>query len=262
MGPERYSMVLDAPSIAKTIRPGQFIHVRCSGGLEPLLRRPFSLHRKTGRTIEILYKIVGKGTKEVAKKEKGDFLDIIGPLGNGFDTKLITHNSSLITILVAGGMGIAPLVALAEHIVHSPQSTAHKEKLHVLIGACTKSHILCEDDFKNLNAVVSIATEDGSKGRKGLVTDLLSYFLPSTVDCRLWTIYACGPNAMLAEVARIAKTRRVPCQLSLEERMACGVGVCLGCPVKVMSYKLRVMSYEYKMVCKDGPVFNAGEIIW
>src|SRR3989338_5243861 len=152
IGPQCYHMALSAPSVAKEIKPGQFVHVRCSDGLEPLLRRPFSLHKKTNKTIEIMYKVVGKGTEALSTKATGDFVDILGPLGNGFDTKPSA-------ILVAGGMGVAPLVALAKEI-------AHEEGLHVLIGACAKSHILCEEEFEELGAEILVSTEDGSKGVK------------------------------------------------------------------------------------------------
>ncbi len=244
-----YHMVLEAPSVARAIKPGQFIHVRCSDSFEPLLRRPFSLHRKNGGRIEILYKVVGSGTEILSRRQSGEAVDVLGPLGNGFAPKLSTLNSQLSTILVAGGMGVAPLVALAQEL-----SKKKTQKLRVLIGACSKSRILCEEEFRALGAEVSISTEDGSKGAKGLITDRLNFLL-STLNSQLSTIYACGPNAMLKALSRIANAKRIPCQVSLEERMACGVGACLGCPVKVKAG-------EYKMVCKDGPVFDAEEIAW
>jgi dihydroorotate dehydrogenase electron transfer subunit len=146
-----------------------------------------------------------------------------------------------------------------------------------LIGAKSKSHILCENEFKKLGAKVYIATEDGSRGRRCLVTDILKELLYSTLDTQHPALYACGPVGMLKAVAGIAGERNVPCQVSLEERMACGVGVCLGCPVKVLTaysvqrraqMKACILNtqlptqYEYKMVCKDGPVFDAEEIFW
>ncbi len=251
IAPLHYKLALDAPPIAKDIMPGQFMHVKCSDSYEPLLRRPFSLHKVKDRHIEVLYEVVGRGTELLAKKKSGEFLDIIGPLGNGFSFTRMTHDARRRTVLVAGGMGVAPLLALAEKLVRG------KSKLYVLIGAKTKDRILCEKDFKKLGCEVKIATDDGSKGFKGLVTDLLRQKLLVT------GIYACGPNAMLKEVARIAQKHNVQCQVSLEEYMACGVGVCLGCPVKVkMMDEGRRTKDEYKMVCKDGPVFNAEEIIW
>jgi len=248
--PRHYELTLNAPSIAKEIAPGQFMHVKCSDdGPEPLLRRPFSLHRVKGGCVDILYEVVGRGTELLAKKKAGEVLDVIGPLGNGFDIKTADYRLPTTDFLVAGGMGVAPLVALAERLASG------KSKSYVLIGARTKDHILCENNFKKLGYDVRIATDDGSKGKKGLVTDSLRSLL-ATGNSQLSTIYSCGPNAMLKEVAKIAHEHKIPCQVSLEEHMACGVGVCLGCPVKVKPQN------KYKMVCKDGPVFNAEEIIW
>jgi dihydroorotate dehydrogenase electron transfer subunit len=244
-----YRMKLISGYLAKAAKPGQFVEVRCTAGVDPLLRRPLGVHRITKSGIEVLYEVVGKGTALLSEKRAGGELDIIGPLGNGFDL-----NASKSAILIAGGIGVAPLVALAEEL----------GKAHVIIGAKTKAHVLCESEFKRLGCTVSVATEDGSKGRKGLATELLKTALqifpaPEAPDDRIFQrniqIYACGPMGMLKAVAAMAKSHRIRCQVSLEERMACGVGVCLGCPVKVKSG-------EYKMVCKDGPVFDAQEVAW
>ncbi len=253
-----YKMRLESPYLAKNMKPGQFLEVRCSDGIEPLLRRPFSVHRILKNGVEILYEIVGKGTELLSQKKTGEDLDIIGPLGNGFTTPYTLHPTPY-TLLIAGGIGVAPLVALAEELVKK------KERVDVIIGAKTRGHVLCEAEFKSLGCSVNVATEDGSKGKRGLATELLSKLLTTPTgpigplgrrhNSKLTTIYACGPNAMLKAVAKIARAKNAPCQVSLEERMACGVGVCLGCPVKVKTN-------EYKMVCKDGPVFNAEEILW
>jgi dihydroorotate dehydrogenase electron transfer subunit len=252
-----YRMRVESLYLAKNTRPGQFFEVKCSDTSEPLLRRPLGAHRILKNGVEILYKIVGIGTGLLSKKKKGEYLDAIGPLGNGFFVQRTAYSVQRTGILVAGGIGVAPLVALAEELAHGPQSTVHrkKKKLYVLIGACKKEHILCEKDFRGLGFEVIICTEDGSYGKKGLITEPLRYLL-STIDYRLSTIYACGPATMLETVAKIAGSRNIPCQISLEERMACGVGVCLGCPIKIKAKS------EYKMVCKDGPVFNAEEIAW
>ncbi len=255
-GPDYFKMAIYAPGIARKAAPGQFVHLRCQNSAEPLLRRPFSFHRLSQNNFEILYKVVGRGTNLLAKRRKGDKIDVLGPLGNGFTTTHYTlHATRSKIILVAGGMGVAPLLALAEHIVHNSQYTTHskKGKLYVLIGASTKGHILCEKDFKKLGAEVLITTEDGSKGRKGLITAYLEVLL-STVNSQLSTVYACGPKAMLKEVARLSLRFGISAYASLEEDMACGVGACLGCAVKTTA--------GYKRVCKDGPVFNLREIKW
>lgn len=247
-----YKMRIESPYLARNIKPGQFIEVRCSDGSDPLLRRPLGVHRILKNGVEILYEIVGKGTELLSQKKTGEHLDAIGPLGNGFDMPYAL-NPIPCTLLIAGGIGVAPLVALAERLIYRK-----KRNIYVIIGAKTKFHLLCEKDFKDLGCKVSVVTEDGSKGSKGLATGLLKNLL-KTHNSKLSTIYACGPNAMLKEVAKLARDKRIPCQVSLEERMACGVGVCLGCPVKV---RKNLIDSEYKMVCKDGPIFDAEDIIW
>lgn len=239
-----YRMRIESPYLAKSTKPGQFFEVKCSGESDPLLRRPLGSHRIFKDSVEMLYEVVGKGTELLSKRKKGKPLDVIGPLGNGFEP-VPSGN----VILVAGGIGVAPLVALAETLVKN------NCKVYVIIGAKTKSHLLCEEVFKQLGCRVEVVTEDGSKGDKGLATDVLKDIFRSPIKAPYASIYACGPNAMLKAVSKIAAEEELPCYVSLEERMACGVGACLGCPVKVKSG-------EYKMVCKDGPVFNAEEIAW
>jgi len=244
-GLDYFKMAIYAPRVAGMARPGQFVHLRCGNAIEPLLRRPFSFHRLNQNSFEILYKIVGQGTNLLAKKRKGDKIDALGPLGNGF--QLSALSCQLPAILVAGGMGVAPLVALAEKL-------AGQTKPIVLIGARTQREVLCAKDFKKLGAKVRIATDDGSRGHKGLVTDLLKKVLRAGNKERRATIYTCGPKPMLQEVARLVKNISVSAYGSLEEKMACGVGACLGCAVKTKQ--------GYQQVCKDGPVFNLQEIRW
>lgn len=255
IAPDFYKMEIESPYLAKTAKPGQFLEVLCSKNTAPLLRRPFGIHRISRRCVTILYETVGEGTELLSRCAKGECLDVIGPLGNGFDASL----SGRTAMLVAGGIGVAPLLALAERLAYSVQRTAYrkKRKVYVLIGARSKSHIICESEFKRLGCKVLVSTEDGSKGHKGLVTDMLKNL--SSISRDVATIYACGPIGMLKAVSQIAKEKQISCQVSLEERMACGVGVCLGCPVKV---RKELIDFEYKMVCKDGPVFNAEEIMW
>lgn len=232
--------ILDAPAIANNARPGEFVNIRITDTLDPLLRRPLSIHAVKGRTIEVLYEVVGRSTQVLSEKKAGESLDIIGPLGNGFSILDVQYS-----ILVAGGMGVAPLVFLAKKI--------GRRRATVLIGAETKNHIHCEKEFKELGCEVKVSTDDGSKGFKGRITGLLKNLL-STTDSRLSAIYACGPRPMLKEIALISKEKNIPAQISLEEHMACGIGACLGCAVNTKD--------GYKRVCKDGPVFEAKEIIW
>jgi len=263
-----YKIIISCPRLARVAQPGQFLQVKVADADEPLLRRPFSIHRvscqlsavscqqgiidKKPNAVEILYGVVGKATEILAQKKAGDYLDVIGPLGNGFDYKsqVIGHRSQ---VLVAGGMGVAPLFFLAEQLMKRNTQYARRNTL-VLIGAKTKSQILCEKEFKQLGCEVKIATDDGSKGFRGKVTGLLNKILRNTQYAIRNTIYACGPRPMLKEISRISKQYHIPAQISLEEHMACGIGACLGCAVKTKD--------DYKRVCKEGPVFNADEIVW
>ena len=244
-------MGLKIGALSKTIEPGQFFTVRCSDGMNPLIRRPFGVHRIKGKgVLEILYKVVGPATELLSKKKEGDRIDIIGPLGNGFPLRNTPacrqgrQSARRNTILVAGGHGVAPLVELASRLANTV----------VFMGAKTEAEAVCERDFQKLGAEVHIATEDGSKGHKGLVTDLLKRFLLSTIDYRLSTIYACGPNAMLKAIAKIAAAKKIKAYGSFEEHLACGVGSCYGCAIETKE--------GYKRVCKDGPVFDLKEIKW
>jgi len=241
--------VLDVPSIARTAKPGQCIDIRFSDGVDPLLRRPFGVHRVDKGTVSVLYEIVGRGTELFASKRPGESLDIVGPFGTGFDYH---RSAAAAVVLVAGGMGVAPLVFLSERLAE--KKSKKPVKAMVLIGARDKSGILCEKEFKSFGCDVRIATDDGSKGFKGRVTDLLSTCLPAAADNRSTTIYACGPHRMLCEVGRIASFHSLSAQVSLEAHMSCGIGACLGCVVKTRN--------GYRRVCKDGPVFNAADIEW
>ncbi len=236
-----FLMDIKCPAIGKAAEPGQFLTVRCGNTTEPLLRKPFGFHRISSSGFEILYEVLGKGTRILSSLKPDDGIDILGPLGSGFTVP----KSKRDFVIIAGGIGVAPLLALAEELVH--------RKPLVLIGAKTKDGILCEREFRRLGCNVKISTGDGSRGFKGAVTDLLEDLL-SSIDYRLSTIYACGPKPMLKAVARVAKRRGLEAYASFEEYIACGVGACLGCAIRTKS--------GYKLICKDGPVFNLREMIW
>jgi len=252
IAPERYKMVLSAPEIARQANPGQFVHVRVCEGYNPLLRRPFSVHRAKGQKIEILYKVVGRGTEILSRKKNGEYLDVLGPLGNGYRSPSAPSKISDI-ILVAGGTGVASLLFLAESL----SRTSPELSILAIIGAKDKDELLCEGDFKRLGCRVEVATENGTKGYRGLASDLFQECLPLPVDKAKQVVFACGPSGMLKRVGEISKKRHFPCWVSLEEHLACGVGACLGCVVKVKG-----SNYTYKRVCRDGPVFDAGELVW
>jgi dihydroorotate dehydrogenase electron transfer subunit len=242
-----YRMDLASPYLAANTKPGQFLEVKCPEDSGVLLRRPFSCHMVSKNGISILYEVLGKGTESLASLQPKDEIDILGPLGKGFDIPAVKNKRSF-AVLVAGGIGVAPLVALAQRL-------SKKIRTIALVGACKKEHLLCENEFKKFGAKVNVATEDGSRGVRGFVTGLLEKVLSENKNQSI-QIYTCGPVGMLKTVAGIARAYHVNCQVSMEERMACGVGVCLGCPVEVRG------SERYKMVCKDGPVFDAKEIAW
>jgi len=217
--------------------------IKVSDGVTPLLRRPLSIHDVSGSKIELLYEIVGQGTELLSRKMTGGSLEVIGPLGAGF--KMLPKTAKRQPILVAGGMGIAPLLFLAKNL--------KSRKGLVLIGCRTAEQVLCEKEFQSLGFGVTIATDDGSRGFKGRVTALLEQQL-STIDHRLSTIYACGPKPMFGELARICKENAIPAQVSLEAHMACGIGACLGCVVETAK--------GYQRVCKEGPVFDIEQLRW
>ncbi|MDI6736537.1 MAG: dihydroorotate dehydrogenase electron transfer subunit [bacterium] len=243
IAPEYYKMALESPEIVRTSTPGQFLHIRVSNNSEPLLRRPFGIHsiKDTGE-FEILYRVVGKGTALLSKKKAEEELDVLGPLGNGFKFP-VAGNETM--VLIGGGAGIAPLFFLA-------QKAHHLRQIIVLIGGKTKDQVLCEEEFKKLGIEVRIATEDGSYGHKGLVTDLLNALLHTSLS-----IFACGPLPMQKRISIFSSEHNLSCQVSLESRMACGIGACLGCAIKVKGE-----STTYKRVCIEGPVFEAKEIMW
>jgi dihydroorotate dehydrogenase electron transfer subunit len=253
-----YKMALACRGLAQKVLPGQFfmIKVRESPGI--LLRRPLSAHRVSRGALEFFYEAVGKGTQMLSVRKPQESIDLLGPLGNGFDCRLATSVDRKL-ILVAGGMGVAPLVFLAEKLTQLKAKSRKKQvggrtgKILVLLGARTKEQLLCEKEFKKIGCDVKIATDDGSAGFQGRVTELLEESL-STSSYRLSAIYACGPQPMLKEVCRISSEKGIPAQVSLEAHMACGIGACLGCVVSTKDGYLRV--------CKEGPVFDAQRLTY
>jgi dihydroorotate dehydrogenase electron transfer subunit len=251
-----YLLEIYCPPIAATIQPGQFIMLRISDTNDPFLRRPFSVyksssagHREKKRRgqLSILYKNVGKGTRRMTGLIKGQKVNMIGPLGNGFSIPPLPSSANI--ILVGGGVGIVSLYPLAEALGGTQFS--------VFVGGKTRDDILCEEDFRKLNSNIFIATEDGSLGFKGTVIDLYSSQEKKFKSNRSHYIYSCGPVEMLKELATKVKFRGFICQASLEARMGCGFGACWGCVVKTIDPKV-----PYQRVCKEGPVFNLKDIAW
>lgn len=239
--------------------PGQFIMLRVSDGLDPLLRRPFGIYNVLGAGpdtvvgepspvlegtgIDIVYQVVGRGTDIMSRKAPGEPVDVLGPLGNGFPRPADPSRA----VLVGGGMGVVPLHLFARTL---PGAT-------LLFGTRGKAEAVLVRDFEKGLPLkrLAVATEDGSMGEKGLVTDLLSTELSSDS-----VVYSCGPPAMLKAVAAQASGAGARCYVSLEKSMACGIGVCLGCAVK--TGHAGGDDREYRMVCSDGPVFDSAAIDW
>jgi dihydroorotate dehydrogenase electron transfer subunit len=228
-------------------KPGQFVTVHTDNEAGPLLRRPFSIHRlisieQDALCLEILYKIVGPGTEQMARLRPGARVDILGPLGNGFTME----NGLKRVVLAGGGIGIAPLLFLASALHAMKKGPAEAT---LFAGGRSESDLLCLDEFADFGITVHISTDDGSAGEKGFLTRPLEAAIQEEQPD---IIYACGPMGMLTCVAGIAKKQAVPCQVSIETIMACGMGACLGCAIEGAS-----PDAEYLHVCLDGPVFDA-----
>jgi dihydroorotate dehydrogenase electron transfer subunit len=226
--------------------PGQFVMLRVSENMDPLLARPFGISSVSSKkSIEIYYRVVGRGTLLLSSVEPERALVLQGPIGNGFSVP----EKDVTPILVAGGSGFPPL-----HFF----SIKTGSRAHLFAGARNKECLPptgAIKSFRGHTKRVYIVTEDGSAGKKGLVTDLLPSLIADLDDAPRIVIYACGPRPMLAAVARIAAEHAIRCYVSMEERMACGLGACMGCSVGMKSG-------GYKRVCKEGPVFDAREIDW
>jgi dihydroorotate dehydrogenase electron transfer subunit len=239
-----FRLVVRAPGIAPRVQPGQFVHVRVGSMKDALLRRPFSVFQVAGDTLSVLYKAVGKGTEVLSRMPSGEELSLIGPLGHGFT---VPPPGGETPLLVAGGYGMAAMHLLAQR---SPQ------KGIAFVGGRRRLDILCEKEFHALGWEVRVATEDGSLGEKGFVTQpLLAELRRSTAGHKL---FACGPTPMLQAVGQIAEEFHVPAELSMDEHMCCGVGVCLTCVIPVKAGD----GWEYQRTCTEGPVFDARQIAW
>lgn len=257
-------LTLAAEEIAISCSPGQFVHVLCnahSQSYDPLLRRPFSIHFADPQagTIVILYEIRGRGTQILSTKQEGDQVDIIGPLGRGFQIPE-SHDGEF--WLVGGGIGVAPLYFL----LRSLQSKYGRECIRFLVGARTCDSVLCRHEFAAHCSQLFVSTDDGSEGYAGFVTALTEECLSREASLRNPIIYACGPMPMLKEVAAISRRWNLQCQVSLETKMACGLGACMGCAVKLRACEEPGASddsnFKYALSCVEGPVFSADEIIW
>lgn len=243
--------------------PGQFYMIEPADSYDPLLKRPFSFFRKTSEGIQFLYTIKGKGTSLMRDFKVGEVIHIIGPLGIGYPKP----EDGYIPLLIAGGIGIASLFTFAELL---------SKKAYLLYGAKCKDDLLMLDELKGLGHELIFCTDDCSCGKAGTVVDILNDFLTQNSSFITRSLlYACGPQPMLKALSKLALEKGIKGYVSVEENMACGVGACQGCVVKVrrqkaesrrqeLKYAIRNPESEitYKRVCKEGPVFPIEEIVW
>jgi len=247
IAPSVYKLKLWAPQIALKACPGQFLHVRCAqnSSCDPLLRRPFSLHDRQGEHIFLLFQVKGRGTRWLSRLNPGENLDVLGPLGRGFS---LPQGEEL--ALVAGGMGIAPFLFLARCLLE------RGNRLDLFYGARSASQVFLGREWENLDLKIHLATEDGSQGYKGLVTQLFRESLSARTYHR---VYGCGPRGFLLALACILQEEGLPGEVSLEENLACGLGVCQGCVVPIWEVQ---GGASYRPLCSSGPVFRVEEILW
>ena len=246
ISPDIFLMGLKSPEIVREAEPGQFVMLRVGRGLDPLLRRPFTICSTQGEDrFLLLYKAVGRGTDMMATFGAGQSLCVLGPLGRGFEIPA----GSAHHFLVAGGIGIAPLIFLAQHM--------EKQSTIFMAGFKTADEMIDLEAFGVNDIRCEFSTEDGTAGYHGLVTDLLESHL-SRVDTQKTAVFGCGPQPMMKKMATLSAEQRFPCQLSLEATMACGLGVCQGCALQAAGKE----NSGYVLVCRNGPVFEAESLNW
>jgi len=261
---DTYRLRFECPQIARRVVPGQFLMLRLAGVNDPLIGRALALYDTVWiagepRGIDVVYLAKGKFTRRLAECPPGAQLTVWGPLGNGFPARAAEH-----LIMVAGGIGQTPFLAVAAEALglrpygDPPRSmTPAAAKVTLCYGARSSEYLAGVEDFQRLGVDVRISTDDGSRGQRGLVTDVLNQVLAAnTAPCRIVT---CGPEVMLEAVAKLARSRHVPCEVSLETPMACGIGICFSCVAKIKDGR---GDWDYKRTCVEGPVFDAAEMAW
>lgn len=263
---DTYRLRIRCREIAQQAVPGQFVMVRLSGCDDPLLARPLALYdvfpESAGRPeiIDFLYHVVGRFTRRLAQYQPGQSLTLWGPLGNGFPPLECAH-----LIMVAGGIGQTPFLVLAkEHLGQQrfgkpPRVVPRVTRVTLCYGARTRDRLACVDDFVEAGVAVRVATDDGTAGHPGLVTEVLRDVLQEScgrADSPL--VVCCGPEAMLRVASATCQARGVPCLVSLETPMACGLGICFTCVAKIRQGD----GWDYRRTCVEGPVFNAADVVW
>ncbi len=235
-------ITLTLPDAAGEPLPGQFYMIEVNRGSDPLLKRAFSLFRRTSDGFQLMYRIKGRGTNLLKEMKRDDALEVLGPLGNHYPVP----TGDQVPLVIAGGIGIASVF---------PFIHAYQGRAFVFYGARSGDEIFMLDELQGMSRDVFISTDDGSMGSKGNIVDVLDNYLDSkSAEIGRYVLYACGPHPMLKSLSKLAASKGITAYVSMEENMACGLGACLGCVVKTKA--------GYKRVCKEGPVFKSEEIVW
>ena len=252
ISPDCWKMTLAVPS-RDPIEAGQFCHILTEFAPDPLLRRPFSYwdvsEAPDGIHVDLLYTVVGRGTELMARKEPGARLGYMGPLGTGF-----TRKTAQTCVFVAGGVGIVPFYIFAKQI----RARGLDPRMILLFGGRTQSMLYGIDDFAAVGVEPVAVTEDGSRGRRGLVTHLLEEWIPK-LDRNTLQLYTCGPERMMEAVVRIARREKLPCEVSMEKHMGCALGACGACVTKVLSDD--GTDWRYSRICMEGPTYDEARLV-
>lgn len=232
-----FDFTVASEDIARETQCGQFLHIAC--GDKTFLRRPISICDAEDGKVRFIFEVKGEGTKELSKKEVGDMIDVMGPLGHGFEIKPSVQNP----VVIGGGIGVFPLLKLTKNLNNAT----------VFLGFRNKSRVVMEKEFEKISKLTIVGTDDGSYGYEGYIASAMEGYLNMN-ECDM--IYSCGPTPMLRAVKKIAENLDIPCQLSLEQRMGCGIGACLVCSCETN----KEGTDKYAKVCTNGPVFYSKEV--
>jgi dihydroorotate dehydrogenase electron transfer subunit len=260
VGQDCYRLSFKAPQIAGLGKPGQFVNIACNRQYDVLLRRPLTIYRVYTETgvVAVVYRVRGRGTSLLSRKRPGENIDVLGPLGHGFEVDFSASRA----ILVSGGVGVASMMFLAEKLVALPKDKDQQPYIYALIGAHSSDDIICVGDFAGLGNAVRVNTWVTRVMLEKVLSQLLEDLSLSGVETGACSLYTCGPKGMLKKIAQWAKDQGMFCQVSLEEHMACGVGACQSCVCKVKANQHDSLDYRYASVCREGPVFKAEEVKW